>query len=62
MHKLCRGKSSKMKLTDLHYLSDKNCSDYKLCQNVIILKVLEKILYINYSLAMPKFWELNVPK
>ena len=47
---LCRSKSSKMKLRDLHYTSDKNQSDSKLCQKVIILKVLEKIIYINYKL------------
>ena len=39
-----------MKLRDLHYTSDKNQSDSKLCQKVIILKVLEKIIYINYKL------------
>ena len=32
-------KSGKMKLTDLHYISDKNHSDYKLCQKVIILSI-----------------------
>ena len=37
MHKLCRGKSSKVKLTDLHYISDKNDSDSELCKIVIIL-------------------------
>ena len=42
--------SSKMKLRDLHYTSDKNQSDSKLCQKAIILKVLEKIIYINYKL------------
>ena len=39
MHKLYKSKSSKAKLTDLHYISDKNHSDSKLYQKVIILKV-----------------------
>ena len=38
MRKLYNSKSSKTKLTDLHYISDKN-SDSKLCQKVIILRV-----------------------
>ena len=32
MHKLYKSKSSKTKLTDLHYISDKNHSDSKLYQ------------------------------
>ena len=59
MHKLCRSKSSKMKLTDFHYISDKNHSNSKLCQKVIILQELEKTLFINYSLVMYKFWKRN---
>ena len=61
MHKLYESKYSKTKLTDLHYRSDKNHHDSKLCQKVIILKVLEKILYLSYSLVMFKFWKLNAP-
>ena len=41
----------KMKSTDLHYFNGKNHSDSKLCQKVIIPKVYENILYINYSLC-----------
>ena len=37
MHKLCRSKSSNLKLIDLHYKSDKNHSDSKLCQKVMIV-------------------------
>ena len=61
MYKLCRSESSKIKLTNLHYVSDKNHSDSKLCQKVIILKVLGNILHINYILVMFKFWKLNNP-
>ena len=44
--------------SQLHYRSDKNHNDSKLCQKVIIPKVSEKILYINYySLVMFKFWK-----
>ena len=43
--------------SQLHYRSDKNHNDSKLCQKVIILKVSEKILYIKYSLVMFKFWK-----
>ena len=32
MNKLYKSKSSKTKVTDLHYVSDKNHSDSKLCQ------------------------------
>ena len=39
MHKLYKSKSIKMKLTDLHYIIDKNHSVSKLYQKVIILKV-----------------------
>ena len=51
----------KMKSTGLHYFNGKNHSDSKLCQKVIIPKVYENILYINYSLIMFKFWKLNAP-
>ena len=61
MLKLYKSKSSKSKLKDLHYVSDKNHHDSKLCQRVIILKVVEKIMYINYFLVMFKFWKLNAP-
>ena len=61
MHKLYKSKSSKTKLTDLNYISDKNNHNSKLYQKVIILKVFEKIMYINYSLVMFKFWKLNAP-
>ena len=66
MLKLYESKSSKSKLTDLYCISDKNHHDSKLCQKVIILKVLEnllywKVMYINYSLVMFKFWKLNSP-
>ena len=61
MHKPCKSKSSKMKLTDLHYISKKNHSDSKLCQKIIILIVLEKNIDINYSLVIVKFWKLNAP-
>ena len=60
-HKLYNSKSSKTKLTDLHNISDKNHHDSKLCQKVIILKVLEKTLYIDYFLVMFKFCKLNAP-
>ena len=60
MHKLYKSKSCKTKHTDLHYISDKNHDDSKLCQKVIILKVLEK-MYINYPLVMLKFWKLDAP-
>ena len=39
MHNLYKSKSSKTKLTDLHYISDNNHNDSKLCQKAIILKV-----------------------
>ena len=61
MHKLYKSKSSKTKLKDLYYISDKNHHDSNLCQKVIILKVLKKIMYINYSLVMSKFWYLSAP-
>ena len=61
MHKLYKSKSSKTKLKDLYYISDKNHHDPNLCQKVIILKVLKKIMYINYSLVMSKFWYLSAP-
>ena len=53
MHKLCQSKSSKTKLTDLHYISDKNHSYSHHTQ--IIEK---KNMYIHYSF---KFWKLNAP-
>ena len=61
MHKLYKSKSSKTKLKDLYYISDKNHHDSNLYQKVIILKVLKKIMYINYSLVMSKFWYLSAP-
>ena len=61
MHKLYKSKSSKTKLTDLNYISDKNNHNSKLYQKVIILKVFEKIMYIKYSLVMFKFWKLSAP-
>ena len=61
VHKLCRSKSSKMKLTDLHYINDKNYSDSKLCQIFIIIKILEIIMYMNYFLVIFKFWKRNAP-
>ena len=39
MDKLYKSKSSKTKLIDLYYISNKNDSDSELCQKVIILKV-----------------------
>ena len=61
MHKLHKNTPRKIKSTDLHYFNGKNHSDSKLCQKVIIPKVYENILYINYSLIMFKFWKLNAP-
>ena len=60
MYNLYKSKSSKAKLADLHYISDKNHSDSKLCQKVIVLKVKWKIVHI-YSLVMLKFSKLNAP-
>ena len=37
IHKLYMSKSSKTKLTDLHYIGDKNYSESKLSQKAIIL-------------------------
>ena len=40
IHKLYnKSKSSKTKLTVLHYISDKNHNDSKFCQKVVILQV-----------------------
>ena len=39
VRKLYKSKSSKTEFTDLHYISDKNRNDSKLCQKVIIPKV-----------------------
>ena len=61
MCKLYKSKSSKTKRRNLHYISDKNHHDSKLYQKVIILKVFEKIMYLNYCLVMFKFWKLNAP-
>ena len=49
MHKLYKSKSSKTKLTDLHFANDKNESVSKLCQNygcykVCVLFLLERNL------------------
>ena len=43
MHKRYKSKFSKTKLAGLHYISEKNHNDSKLCQKFIILKVLKKI-------------------
>ena len=60
MYKLCRNESSKIKLPNLHYVSDKNHNDSKLRQKVIILKVLGNILHINYILVMFNFGNLII--
>ena len=54
MNKQYKSKSSKTKVTDLHYVSDKNHSDSKYAKK-------EKMMYINYSLVMFKCWKLNAP-
>ena len=51
--KYLKSKSSKMKLTGLHYISDKTHNDSKLWQKMIVFKV-QTILYINYHSAMFK--------
>ena len=47
IHKLYKSKFSKMKLTDLHYIRDKNHNDSKLCQKFIILKVSTRKNYVH---------------